>query len=118
MTTSVLTTSPDELVTRLISRLTGVGYPFNPLTTSFSKYLSSVVEGLSGGSRLYLTRSDTRLLADLLTALGGFANPLITSDLQLMADIIDVASAFDPLLIISGGSLKLIAGGSLLLTGI
>ncbi len=90
MTTSILTTSFDDLVSGLIARLVAAGYPYDPLTTSFERYLATVLSGLTSGSDLYLTHGGPRLLADILTALGGAGDALMTTELQLIADIIDI----------------------------
>lgn len=89
MTTSILTTKFDDLVSGLITRLTTAGFPYDPLTASFEHYLADTLEGLSGGTNLYLTHGGPRLLADILTALGGSGDALTTTELQLIANVID-----------------------------
>ncbi len=90
MTTSILTTKFDDLVSGLIARLVTAGYPYDPTVTNLEVYLATVLAGLTGGdANLYLTRGGPRVLADILTALGGSGDALATTELQLMADIID-----------------------------
>lgn len=65
-----LTTGQDALVAAAVATLTGAGYSWNPLTTSFSSYLATALTGIGGSQVSNLTMSMPQLLAGLVNALG------------------------------------------------
>lgn len=79
---SYLTTSAGTLKAQLIAALEGEGFAYNPLTTSFSRYLATAL----GEPNAYLTKSVARMLAEINAQYGGTLSHLTSSIAQLMDD--------------------------------
>lgn len=61
----------DELKAGAVETLTDAGYPWSPLTTSFSSYLATALTGISGAAVSNTRMSVNQLLAELTNDLGG-----------------------------------------------
>lgn len=119
MTVSALTTGPAELWASVVAKLVGLGYPFNPLTTSPTRYLATALRGIGGGSSTELNTGFPELLAATLVALSGTGSALDQSEPELLARILNAGGGGGggALMLVAGGSLHLAMGGDLLLTG-
>lgn len=80
---SYLTTSLDGLTAGVIAALEGEGFAYNPLTTSFSKYLATAL----GEPNAYLTKSVARMLSEIDAQYGGILSHLTSSIAQLLDDV-------------------------------
>lgn len=79
---SYLTTSLDGLKTEVIAALEGEGFAFDPLTTSFSRYLATAL----GEPDAYLTKSVAQMLSEIDAQYGGVLSHLRASIAQLLDD--------------------------------
>ncbi len=91
MTSSLLTPTLD-LARAVIAALVAKGYPYDGNTMSFNKYLATALTGISGTPYSELTTGLAQLLAGLVVALGGEADPSQQNDQTMMAAIIDLAA--------------------------
>lgn len=80
---SYLTTSFEELEEALIEALEGEGFSFNPLTTSFPRYLATAL----GEPNAYLRKSVAQMLSEIDTQYGGSLSHLTNSVAHLMDDV-------------------------------
>lgn len=79
---SYLTTSFEELQDALVEALEGEGFAFNPLTTSFPRYLATAL----GEPNAYLTKSVAQMLSEIDAQYGGSLSHLTSSVAHLMDD--------------------------------